>query len=112
AQHQLQHNQRQQAQPRGGVSYPFHKNVSLSSVNSECRARQGAARRPWNCNVKGIQKSKDRVFRVHQDRAVARGERITGRLREGVHARPERKKALERTGESDISHSWKSLQNL
>jgi hypothetical protein len=38
--------------------------------------------------------------------------RITGRLREGVHASPERKKALERTGESDFSYSQKSLQNL
>ncbi|VVO40485.1 hypothetical protein PS704_05800 [Pseudomonas fluorescens] len=112
AEHQLQHDQRQQAQPRGGVSYPFHKNVSISSVNSECRARQGAAQRPWRCNVKAGQKAKDRVFRVHQARTVAPGGRITGRLREGVHASPERKKALERTGESNFSYSQKSLQNL
>jgi hypothetical protein len=81
-------------------------------VNSECRARQGAAQGPWGCNVEGIEKSEDRMFRVHQDSALARTGRVTGGLREGVHANPERKKALERTGTKDFSYSQKSLQNL
>jgi hypothetical protein len=54
----------------------------------------------------------DRVYGVRQERALARRERVTGGLREGVHANPEWKKDLDRTGDRDNSYSRKSLQNL
>jgi len=64
------------------------------------------------CDEKDRLESENRVFGVRQGWAQARDEGLTGRLREGVHAGPERKKDLERTGDGDISYSGKLLQDL
>ncbi|VVP32274.1 hypothetical protein PS732_04450 [Pseudomonas fluorescens] len=69
------------------------KRLDLSSVNSGCRTRQSATRRLWGRVINDSRVSENRMLRMRQDCARARGERAsylkTGRLREGVHVNPE-----------------------